>query len=107
MVGGSKVLATAGAGAGIAGIGATGLAALKLATDPGVLGDITRRGMSFFGKRLPVYLSNKYQDNFQNGVLVNPKDRLEVSVEIEKDPYMSNQDKAIWQTKINKGQRIR
>lgn len=101
----AKAPLVAGIAAGGAAAGAGTLGALKLATAPGVLGDITRRGISYFGKTFPSYLQNKYE-SFEDGVLKSPEDRLNASIEIENDPYLSNQNKAIWQTKINKGQRI-
>jgi len=97
------IAATVGGGAAI---GAGGLGALKMATSPTKLGDITRKGISYFGKVLPSWLQNNF-DSYEDGVLTNPEDRLEASIEIEKDPNLGNQDKAIWQTMINKGQRIK
>lgn len=95
------------AGALAGGVGASTalLGATKALTSPTSLGDVTRLGVKQLSKALPRYLESKFE-SYSNGVIQDPNERLSATFEIENDPYLNNEEKAVWQTKINSGQRL-
>lgn len=87
--------------------GAAGLtAALRGVTSPTALGAFAREGIQKGGMRFVVEsIADKYP-SYENGVLRDPMDRRAASSEIEQDPDIGLEDKAILQARINRGQNI-
>lgn len=99
-VGGAKALAGAGAAAG----GLT--AALRGITSPTAMGAFARQGIQQGGIRFIVEAIAERYPSYQDGVLLDPQDRRAAASEVEQDPDLGIEDKAILQTKINRGQSI-
>jgi hypothetical protein len=87
--------------------GAAGLtAALRGVTSPTALGAFAREGIQKGGMRFVVESISEKYPSYQNGVLSDPMDRRAASSEIEQDPDIGLEDKAILQARINRGQNI-
>lgn len=87
-----------------AGIGATGLG-LKALTSPTMAGQAVRGGLNQAARALSIAQNQaqKYPSHRGNGILDNPLERRSLVREIEDDHEMSLEDKAIIQSKINRG----
>ena len=96
----AKVAGTIGAGA--AGLGS----ALRGLTSPTALGAVARQGIQRGSMRLIVESIADRYPSYQNGVLTSPDERRSAVAEIELDPDLGLEDKAVLQAKINRGQSI-
>lgn len=97
--GGAKLKIGAGVAAGAGGL----TAALRGATSPTALGAFARAGIQRGGIRMVVESIASTYPSYENGVLTDPEDRRMAAAQIEQDQDLSLEDKAILQTKINRG----
>lgn len=98
-IGGAKLKLGAGVATGAAGL----TAALRGATSPTALGAFARTGIQRGGIRLVVESIASSYPSYENGVLTDPEDRRMAAAQIEQDQDLSLEDKAMLQTKINRG----
>jgi hypothetical protein len=78
-------------------------AALRGVTSPTAMGAFARNSIQKGGVRLVIEsIADKYP-SYQNGVLHDPQDRRSAAAEIEQDQDLGLEDKAMLQTKINRG----
>lgn len=84
--------------------GAVGTAGVKLLTSPGMAGRVARQSLK--QGLLQSYIQSRAQGypSFRSGILDDPQDRRMLTREIEDDPSLSLEDKAVYQAKINRGQ---
>lgn len=82
---------------------AGGIGAMKALTSPSAVGDISRQSFKQGMLGLIDSLARRYP-SYRNGILDNPADRRSLTKEIEENPSMSLEDKAIYQSKINRGE---
>jgi hypothetical protein len=88
-----------------------GVGLMKAITSPSSLGQMIRRGAKKGGlsgvyRGFDEYAKTKYP-SYQNGVIDSPKERFDAIAEIEKDPLLDIQEKAMLQMKINRGESIK
>lgn len=83
---------------------ATGLSAL---TSPGIAGQFLRAGLNQ-GARIIQAVETRAQQypSYHDGILDNPQERRSLTKEIEDDPNIPGEQKAILQSKINRGKPI-
>lgn len=100
-VAGVPVGKIAGAAAGVV----TGLSAL---TSPSAIGRITRGSLEVTARMMNAVQqrANQYPSHVGNGVLNDPMERRSLVKEIEDDRNMRLEDKAIIQSKVNRGQAL-
>lgn len=92
-----------------AALGSVGL--MKALTSPSTLGQVIRRtakggGLTGVYKGFDEYAKTKYS-TYQNGIIGSPEQRFEAVAEIEKDPLLDLEEKAMLQMKINRGQQLK
>jgi len=95
---GSAALPLEGAGAGLYGAG-------KLLTSPGAVGEGARLSFKTAGIKAIEWLAQKYP-SYHDGVLENPQERRSLTKEIENDQEIPLEQKAVIQSKINRGTSI-
>jgi hypothetical protein len=87
-----------------AGVAALGVAAAKGLTNPSTAGNVVREGLEQGGRFLQsIWAQAERYPSFHDGILDDPQERRSLTKEIEDDPEMSLEDKAIYQSKINRG----
>lgn len=82
-----------------------GYAALKGLTSPTAAGEAARGVARAGGIESVVQLASKY-NTYHDGILDDPQERRSLTKEIENDPSMSLEEKALIQSKINRGKPI-
>lgn len=82
-----------------------GYAALKGLTSPTAAGEAARGVARAGGIESVVHLAEKY-NTYHDGILDDPQERRSLTKEIENDPSMSLEEKALIQSKINRGKPI-
>ncbi len=102
MMGVPKAMAAATLGTGAAAM----TSALRGMTSPTALGAVARQGIQRGSIRLIVESIAEKYPSYQNGVLGSPEERRSAVAEIEQDPDVGLEDKAMLQAKINRGQSI-
>lgn len=95
---GPAALPLEGAAAGLYGAG-------KLLTSPGAIGQAARMSFKQGGIQAIEMLAQKYP-SYHDGILENPQERRSLTKEIEDDPEIPIEQKAILQSKINRGKPI-
>lgn len=99
-----KLLPGIGAVAGKAGVAASSLgASLRGVTSPTALGEVARRGIQRGGIRYVIENIRETYPSYQNGILTDPQDRRSAAAQIEQDPDLGLEDKAVLQARINRG----
>lgn len=87
-----------------------GVGLMKALTSPTTLGQTIRAGakkggLSAVYRGFDEYAKTKYP-SYNNGIIDDPNDRFDAVAEVEKDPLLDVQEKAMLQMKINRGQSI-
>lgn len=77
-------------------------AALRGITRPDAIGNVARQSIQRGGIDLIVDQIRSYP-SYSNGILLDPQDRRDAVAEIEVDPDIPIEDKAVLQAKINRG----
>lgn len=91
------------AAAPIEGAALAGYGGLKALTAPGA--DSLRQSFKQAGVAAIEAMAQKYP-SYNNGILENPQDRRSLTREIEDDPEIPPQQKALLQSKVNRGKRL-
>lgn len=79
-----------------------GYLALKGLTSPGTAGEVARQTFKQAGIQAIEVWAQKYP-SYENGILHNPQERRSLTKEIEDDPEIPIEQKAIMQSKVNRG----
>jgi len=79
-----------------------GYGALKTLTSPGAIGEAARMSFKQGGIQAIEALAQKYP-SYRNGILESPQERRSLTKEIEDDPEIPIEQKAILQSKVNRG----
>lgn len=92
-----------------AGLGTLGL--MKALTSPSTVGQVIRRtakngGLTGVYRGFDEYAKTRYS-TYQNGIIESPEERFNAISEIEKDPLLNLEEKAMLQMKINRGQSLK
>lgn len=82
-----------------------GYAALKGLTSPTEAGAAARQGFKQIGVQAIVQLAEKYP-SYHNGIVEDPREKRSLSKEIEDNPEIPAEDKALLQSKIHRGKSI-
>lgn len=90
-------------------LGSIGL--MKALTSPSTVGQVIRRtakkgGLTGVYRGFDEYAKTKYS-TYQNGIIESPEERFNAVSEIEKDPLLNLEEKAMLQMKINRGQPLK
>lgn len=75
---------------------------MKALTSPGAIGQAARLTFKQGGIQAIEAMAQKYP-SYQNGILQNPQERRSLTKEVEDDPEIPIEQKAIIQSKINRG----
>lgn len=103
-----KLLGVPGLGKMAAGIQGGKLAVegfLRGITDPGAIASYSRKMAADQGLRFAVESISSYP-SYQNGILLDPNDRVQAFAEIESDGSLPLEDKAVLQAYINRGKNL-
>ena len=88
-----------------------GYGAAKAATAPTTMGQAIRQAIKTGGgNAVPNAINSYLRDNFESysdGILEDPYERMRASSEIEQVPFLGIEEKAHFQTKINRGKPLR
>lgn len=82
-----------------------GYAALKGLTSPTAAGAVARKGFRELGIQSIVQLAQRYP-SYHDGILEDPRDRRSLSKQIEDDPEIPLEEKAVIQSKVHRGKRL-
>lgn len=82
-----------------------GYLAIKGLTSPTSLGERARTSFKRFGVAAIEAMAQKYP-SYQDGILQSPEDRRSLNKEIEDNGEIPTEQKAIFQSKINRGKRL-
>lgn len=82
-----------------------GYAGLKGLTSPTAAGEVARQSFKTGGILAIAQLAEKYP-SYHNGILEDPRERRSLNKEIEEDPEIPMEQKAIIQSKINRGRSL-
>lgn len=77
----------------------------KILTSPGAIGDTARLSFKVAGVQAIDHLARKYP-TYHDGILENPQERRSLNKEIEDNPEIPLEQKAVLQSKINRGKSI-
>ena len=80
-------------------------AGMKGLTAPGAGGEVARLSFKQAGIQAIEMMAQKYP-SYNNGILENPMERRSLTKEIEDDPEIPIEQKAVIQSKVNRGKRL-
>lgn len=83
----------------VEGIGAAGYAGMRGLTNPNVPGKLIFQN----GGVMALQAAAEKYPSFHDGILEDPMERRSLVKEIEDDPTMPLEDKALYQSKVNRG----
>lgn len=78
---------------------------MKGLTSPTAAGEVTRMSFKQGGIQAVLSWAEKYP-SYKNGILQNPQERRSLTKEIEDDPEIPLEQKAILQSKVNRGKQL-